>query len=231
MPIGCRCPPRLLAADLEIGRQPSVAELIGALETQTFLDAAFEQRGIVLEAVQLVGKRSSASTAVDRALEQGSRRQVESRAGAVAPVRRRRRRRGRRAAGARGAPGWSHEEMLRGEKEALGLYLSGHPLERLRRRPQGGGRAHQRHARDGAGRGRRHHGRHRRRLPHRQDAQGRSHGGVHARGPDRQRRGRRYPEPYKQFASIIENDRMVVVTGASRSTRSGPRCAPPRSRT
>ena len=56
-----------------------------------------------------------------------------SRAGPVAAVRRRRRRRRATTLPALALPDatpWTEEEMLRGEKEALGLYLSGHPLAR-----------------------------------------------------------------------------------------------------
>ena len=59
MDVGARR--ELLAADLEIGRQPAVAELVGALETQAFLDAALEQAGLCLRRGSSSGKRSSAS--------------------------------------------------------------------------------------------------------------------------------------------------------------------------
>jgi hypothetical protein len=43
------------AADLELSRKPSVAELVGALEAQAFLDAGLEQARVGLEPRQLVG--------------------------------------------------------------------------------------------------------------------------------------------------------------------------------
>ena len=68
--------------------------------------------------------------AIDRALDQGSRRQVDREQGQSRLF-------GGDAGGDEdelpalaAATPWSDEEMLRGEKEALGLYLSGHPLER-----------------------------------------------------------------------------------------------------
>ena len=107
-------------------------------------------------------RRARLYAAVDRALDQGSRRQVDREQGQSRLF-------GGDAGGDEdelpalaAAPPWSEEEMLRGEKEALGLYLSGHPLERHAEAPQGGWRAHERHAGDRPERRRRHHGRHRR---------------------------------------------------------------------
>src|SRR5438067_2356324 len=45
-----------LAADLEVGGEPPVAELVGALEAQAFLDAALDQAGLGLEARQFSGE-------------------------------------------------------------------------------------------------------------------------------------------------------------------------------
>ncbi len=141
------------------------------------------------------------------------------RRGAGAALRRVRRRRPRgreRRTGARlalpDAPPWSEAEQLAFEKETLGLYWSGHPVDRYAARAEG-----VRRALDGAssadapvsaapadawGPGGRKpiepdaaHRRHRRRLPPAEDAQGRPHGGVHARGRAGRRRGdRRFPE-------------------------------------
>ena len=71
-------------------------------------------------------------------------------------------------------------------------------------------------------------GRHRQRLPHRQDAQGRPHGRVHARGPAAAAsRSWSTPSRTSSSPSLIENDRMVLVTAASKSTTSGRRSGPP----
>ena len=62
-----------LAADLEVGRQAAVAELVGALEAQPFLDAALQQPGVLAQPPQLVGK---AQQRVDRVADQVGRRLV-----------------------------------------------------------------------------------------------------------------------------------------------------------
>ena len=178
-------------------------------------------------------RRARLYAAIDRALEQGGRRQVDREQG-----------QSRLFGGDAGdadddrcrrwppAPPWSEEEMLRGEKEALGLYLSGHPLERHAEGLKAAGAHTSATLADGPGRRRRHHGRHRRGLPHRQDAQGRPHGRLHARGPDRQRRGRGLPRAV-QAVRLVHRERPHGGGDRPRRSRrrSAPRCAPPRSRT
>ena len=111
------------------------------------------------------------------------------------------------------APPWSEEEMLRGEKEALGLYLSGHPLERHAEGLKAAGALTSATL-----------------ATVQSGGDGTMAGIVSGCRIVKTRKGERmavfmledqvgsievvvYPEPYKQFASFIENDRMVVVSG------------------
>ena len=158
-------------------------------------------------------RRARLYAAIDRALDQGSRRQVDREQG-----------QSRLFGGDAGdaddvlpalaaAPPWSEEEMLRGEKEALGLYLSGHPLERHAEGLKAAGALTSATLATVQGGG-----------------DGTMAGIVSGCRIVKTRKGDRmavfmledqtgsvevvvYPEPYKQFASFIENDRMVVVTG------------------
>ena len=108
---------------------------------------------------------------------------------------------------------WSEEEMLRGEKEALGLYLSGHPLERHAEGLKAAGALTSAHAGDRPERRRRHHGRHRLGLPDVKTRKGDRMAVFMLEDQTGSVEVVVYPEPYQQFASFIENDRMVVVTG------------------
>jgi DNA polymerase-3 subunit alpha len=158
-------------------------------------------------------RRARLYAAIDRALDQGGRRQVDREQG-----------QSRLFGGDAGdaddvlpalaaAPPWSEEEMLRGEKEALGLYLSGHPLERHAEGLKAAGALTSATL-----------------ATVQSGGDGTMAGIVSGCRIVKTRKGDRmavfmledqtgsvevvvYPEPYKQFASFIENDRMVVVTG------------------
>ena len=96
------------------------------------------------------------------------------------------------------APAWSETEQLDFEKETLGLYWSGHPVDRYAaelkavwcaHHRRAGGSAGERRARRRVGsrrsqadRARHEHRRYHRGLPAAEDTQGRPHGGLHARG-------------------------------------------------
>ena len=94
------------------------------------------------------------------------------------------------------APPWTESQQLAFEKEALGLYMSGHPLERFTERAQGLRRAARRRADRLAARrlGRRH----RQRPASAEDEEGRPHGGLHARRHRRRHRGRGLPGDLRQ---------------------------------
>jgi DNA polymerase-3 subunit alpha len=192
--------------DLRLVNKRVVESLVkaGALDSLDASDAAWATQ-------PTASRRARLYAAVDRALEQGSRRQVDREQG-----------QSRLFGGDAGdaddvlpalaaAPAWSDEEMLRGEKEALGLYLSGHPLERYADALKAAG-AH------GSA------------TLATVQGDGTMAGIVSGCRIVKTRKGDRmavfmledqvgsvevvvYPEPYKQFASFIENDRMVVVTG------------------
>ena len=130
---------------------------------------------------------------------------------------------------------WTEVQQLAYEKEALGLYLSGHPIDRVaaelersarRRRPSWRTAASRRStasratarrptARTGIGErgcgrgGRRHHRGH----PPAEDAQGRSHGRDHAGRSARQRRGRGLSRGVRESGGVLETGAMVVVKG------------------
>ena len=107
------------------------------------------------------------------------------------------------------APPWSESEQLAFEKETLGLYWSGHPIDRYSSElKEFGARSTAELAdapvsaqpadvvgprRPQADRARRLHRRRRRRVPAAEDAQGRPDGGVHARGRAGRGRGHRVP--------------------------------------
>jgi DNA polymerase-3 subunit alpha len=158
-------------------------------------------------------RRARLYAAIDRALDQGSRRQVDREQGQSRLF-------GGDAGGDEdelpalaAATPWSEEEMLRGEKEALGLYLSGHPLERHAEGLKAAGALTSGTL-----------------ATVQSGGDGTMAGIVSGCRIVKTRKGDRmavfmledqtgsvevvvYPEPYKQFASFIENDRMVVVTG------------------
>jgi DNA polymerase-3 subunit alpha len=156
-------------------------------------------------------RRARLFAGADRALEQGGRRQADRAQGqsllfageetddsatlALPPA----------------AP-WSEEEMLRGEKEALGLYLSGHPLERYAEGLKAAG-AHSSLTLASV------------------QGDGAMAGIVSGCRIVKTRKGDRmavfmledqvgsvevvvYPRPFEQFGSFVENDRMLLVTGA-----------------
>ena len=191
--------------DLRLVNKRVVESLIkaGALDSLYADDAAWRTQGVAL-------RRARMYAAVDRALEHGSRRQVDREQGQSSLF-------GGESdetamlALPYAAP-WSDEEMLRGEKEALGLYLSGHPLERFATGLAAvGARASQELASSAGGEA--------------------SMGGiVSACRVVKTRRGDRmavftledqaggvevvvYPEPFKQFEGLVENDGMLLVTG------------------
>jgi len=194
--------------DLRLVNKRVVESLVkaGALDSLDASDAAWATQ-------PATSRRARLYAAIDRALDQGSRRQVDREQG-----------QSRLFGGDAGdaddvlpalaaAPPWSEEEMLRGEKEALGLYLSGHPLERHAEGLKAAGALTSATLATVQGGG-----------------DGTMAGIVSGCRIVKTRRGDRmavfmledqtgsvevvvYPEPYKQFASFIENDRMVVVTG------------------
>ena len=124
---------------------------------------------------------------------------------------------------------WTETEQLAFEKETLGLYWSGHPVDRYadalqaasarrrspnspRRRPTptaptDGGRADA--SRSSPTRRRRH----RRRLPAAEDAQGRPDGGLHARGRAGRRRDHRVSRRLPARGGLIETGTLVLVRG------------------
>ncbi len=191
--------------DLRLVNKRVIESLVkaGALDALHAADAAWAAQPTAC-------RRARLFAAVDRAIEQGGRRQMDREQGQSSLFG------GETDEGAGlslpAAAPWSDEEMLRGEKEALGLYLSGHPLERFA---------------DGlaavGARG--------------SDALVPCAGGDATMGGIvatcrfvKTRRGDRmavfmledqagsvevvvYPEPFKQFAGLIENDRMLLVTG------------------
>ena len=136
---------------------------------------------------------------------------------------------------------WTETEQLGFEKETLGLYWSGHPVDRYAERaagssarastgelaeaPVGGARG------DAWGpggpqadRARHQHRRHRRRLPPAEDAQGRSHGGLHARG----RAGRRRSDRVSRGVSArggADRDRHAGAGARQARARRRDRCA------
>jgi DNA polymerase-3 subunit alpha len=194
--------------DLRLVNKRVVESLVkaGALDSLDASDALWATQ-------PSTSRRARLYAAIDRALDQGSRRQVDREQG-----------QSRLFGGDAGdaddvlpalaaAPAWSEEEMLRGEKEALGLYLSGHPLERHAEGLKAAGALTSATLATVQGGG-----------------DGTMAGIVSGCRIVKTRKGDRmavfmledqtgsievvvYPEPYKQFASFIENDRMVVVTG------------------
>ena len=98
---------------------------------------------------------------------------------------------------------WTEMELLSHEKDALGLYLSGHPIDRHAENLRAFGAktvgdltmTEIPQSTDGVARPPDHRGRlrrrHRRRLPRPEDQEGRSDVRVHARGSPGRRRGRR----------------------------------------
>jgi DNA polymerase-3 subunit alpha len=192
--------------DLRLVNKRVVESLVkaGALDSLDLSDAAWAS-------LPPASRRSRLYAAIDRALEQGSRRQIDREQG-----------QSRLFGGDAGdadyelpalaaVPAWSDEEMLRGEKEALGLYLSGHPLEKHADALKAAG-AHTSATLASV------------------QGDGTMAGIIGGCRIVKTRKGDRmavfmledqtgsvevvvYPEPYKQFASIIENDRMVVVSG------------------
>jgi DNA polymerase-3 subunit alpha len=173
----------------------------GALDSLYATDAAWQQQPTAKRRARLVA-------ALDRALELGSRRQSdrdlgqshlfggaseEPLSGMALPA----------------AVPWTDEELLKGEKEALGLYLSGHPLARYKPGLDAAGARSTGSLTDGEA----------------------SIGGiVSGCRIVKTRKGDRmavftledqegsvevvlFPEPYRQFGALVENDRMLLVTG------------------
>jgi DNA polymerase-3 subunit alpha len=192
--------------DLRLVNKRVVESLVkaGALDSLHANDAAWTAQPVA-------ARRARLTAAIDGALEQGGRRQADRALGqsllfggdaadeaepaVVLPL----------------AAAWTEEVLLKGEKEALGLYLSGYPLARFEHVLQTAG------ARTSTKLG---------------EVQGEGSMGGLVSGCRfvKTRRGDRmavfmledqegsvevvvYPEPFKEFASLIENDRMLLVTG------------------
>jgi DNA polymerase-3 subunit alpha len=191
--------------DLRLVNKRVVESLVkaGALDSLYADQAAWRAQPVAL-------RRARLYAAVDRAIEHGGRRQLDREQGQSSLF----------AADAGDtatlalpvcAP-WSEEDMLLGEKEALGLYLSGHPLARFAEGLAAVG-AQASHA-----------------LAASAGSEASMGGIVSGCRIVKTRRGDRmavftledqaggvevvvYPEPFKQFAALVENDRMLLVTG------------------
>ena len=109
------------------------------------------------------------------------------------------------------APAWTEAQQLAFEKEALGLYMSGHPLERFAEELKTFGARRVGELTDV--RGRRLGRRHRLRPPAAEDPEGGPHGGLHAGRHRRQHRSRGVPRDIRQVRSLIEADAMLLVRG------------------
>ena len=109
------------------------------------------------------------------------------------------------------APPWTEAQQLAFEKEALGLYMSGHPLERFSDELKAFGA--QRIADLTAVARRRLGRRHRQRPAPAEDEEGRPHGGVRARRHRRRHRSRGLSRDVRQARPLIAADAMVLVRG------------------
>jgi DNA polymerase-3 subunit alpha len=176
----------------------------GALDSLHADDAAWSAQPVAV-------RRARLHAAIDGSLEQGSRRQADKAQGQSLLF-------GGDAADEPApaqtlpmAVAWTEEVLLRGEKEALGLYLSGYPLARYEAVLNAAGARSSAQLAEVQGEG--------------------SMGGlvsgcrfVKTRKGDRMavfmledQQGSVevvvYPEPFREHASLIENDRMLLVTG------------------
>ena len=108
---------------------------------------------------------------------------------------------------------WTETEALAFEKEALGLYMSGHPLQRYAEALAAVGARRLQRADAVGGRLRRSAGIVTGLRPA-QDQARRSHGGVHARGRSRPRsRPSCFPEAFGKFGGLVVDDAMLLVRG------------------
>jgi DNA polymerase-3 subunit alpha len=193
-------------ADLRLVNKRVLESLVkaGALDS-------LHANDVVWTAQPVPARRARLHAAIDGALEQGSRRQADKAQGQSLLF-------GGDAADEPApaqtlpmAVAWTEEVLLRGEKEALGLYLSGYPLARYEGVLNAAGARASTQLAEVQGEG--------------------SMGGlvsgcrfVKTRKGDRMavfmledQQGSVevvvYPEPFREFASLIENDRMLLVTG------------------
>jgi DNA polymerase-3 subunit alpha len=122
----------ILEARERIGRFGSLDDLCGEVDRRALNRRVLEAL-VKSGALDALGERAALIAALDGAMERGARR-AEDRAsgqgslfGGEQPVE-------VEAPGLPDVPGWPERERLAGEKEALGFYLSGHPLEAHRER-------------------------------------------------------------------------------------------------
>ena len=130
---------------------------------------------------------------------------------------------------------WTEAQQLAFEKEALGLYMSGHPLERFSGDLKAFGA--QRIADLTGSHGRRLGRRHRQRPAPVEDQEGRPHGGVRPRRHRRRHRGRGVPGDLRQACRIhrggrdgarprkVREGRGIRAPGRDRAPRRSPRSA------
>ena len=170
--------------------------------------------------------------AIDRAMEAGQKQQRDREQGQSQPA---------RACSAAATPrrrapperlpdvaDWGEGERLAFEKESLGFFITGHPLERFRAELRAVGHRHHRArspswpSREVTVGGHRH-----RAAPH-QDQEGRPHGHVRPRGPGgRRRRCWSSPRPTRRWRARLAEDEVVLVKGKAEAAGRG-QAAPPR---
>ena len=157
-----------------------------------------------------VAARARLFAAVDRAIEHGSRPSATGRTDSISSSTRRRRGRAVAIPLPDAAP-WTEAQQLAFEKESLGLYMSGHPLERFSEELKTFGA--KRVAELTASQARRLGRRHRHGPAPAQDQEGRPDGGLHARRHRRRHRSRGLPGTFGKHGSLIDADAMLLVRG------------------